>query len=107
LNLKMKKTIDGIINFAVKIADPEMIILFGSMASGTVNASSDIDLLIVTEDQSMKRNIKDLVGIYAREHSLRADVLVYSKSEFELLSKTTNSFVYAVANHGKISYKKT
>lgn len=107
MNLKMKKTVDKIINFAVKIADPELIILFGSMAKGTDNASSDIDLLIVSEDSSMKRNIIDLVGNYARELSLRADVLVFSRSEFESVCQIPNSFASAIAKHGKIIWKKT
>jgi len=103
----MKKTLDKIIDYAVKIADPEMIILFGSMSTGTANTFSDVDLLIVSEGLEMKHNIVDLVMNFAKEFSLRADILVCSKSELEVLTDKQNSFVKAIIKSGKICYKKS
>lgn len=105
----MNRTISKIIDYAARVAEPEKIILFGSLANGRDNAFSDVDLLIVSENSSMKNDIIAMIKSYSRELSLKADVLVYSESEIEKIRHTTNSIVTAILTSGKIVFenKKT
>ncbi|MBW2737690.1 MAG: hypothetical protein JRE64_02340 [Deltaproteobacteria bacterium] len=76
----MKRTLKKIIDYAVVIAEPEMIILFGSMAN-------------------------EMTISYSSELSLKADVLIYSGSEIERESQKSNSFIAAIIKSGKVVYK--
>ena len=49
----MKRTLAKIIDYAVRVAVPERIILFGSMVNGNANVFSDVDLLIISENTLM------------------------------------------------------
>lgn len=102
----MQKTVNKIIAHAVEIVQPEKIILFGSVASGKNDVYSDIDLLIVTDNSSLKGFFIHQIKNFAREFSLSADVLIYSESELEKASLNATSFLSAVVKHGKIVYKK-
>lgn len=102
----MQKTIDKIIAHAVEVAQPEKIILFGSVAEGKGDVYSDIDLLIVTDNISLKNFFIHQVKNFAREFSLSVDVLVYSESELTKASLNATSFLSGVIKHGKIVYKK-
>lgn len=101
----MKKTLKKIIDYAVGIAEPEMIILFGSMANGEINSFSDVDILIVSENNSTKRDIIARISSYSNELSLKADVLVYSRLEIERETQKAGSFIKAIVKSGKIVYK--
>jgi len=101
----MKRTLKKIIDYAVVIAEPEMIILFGSMANEMTNVFSDVDLLIVSENTFMKKDITAKIVSYSSELSLKADVLIYSGSEIERESQKSNSFIAAIIKSGKVVYK--
>jgi predicted nucleotidyltransferase len=98
-------TLQKIIDYAVGIAEPEMIILFGSMANGMINSFSDVDLLIISENTWMKKDIIAKIVSYSSELSLKIDVLIYSRSEIEKKSQKSNSFIAAIIKSGKVVYK--
>ena len=100
----MKRTLEKIIDYAATVAEPEMIILFGSMANGKTNAFSDVDLLIVSENILRKKAVSTRIASYASELSLKADVLIYSKSEIERECQKTNSFIGEIMKSGEIVY---
>ena len=79
----MEKTINKIVGFIVRKIEPEKIILFGSMATGSRNIHSDIDLLIVVDNAGFKESYAELVENYAKTFSLKADVLIFERVEFE------------------------
>ena len=102
----MKRTLKKIIDFAVAIADPEEIILFGSMADETANHFSDVDLLLISENTGIKDFISEKIVNYSSELSLKTDVLLYSRAEIERGRQQPNSFIAAIIKSGKITYKK-
>jgi predicted nucleotidyltransferase len=101
----MNKTLTKIVDYAVRIADPEKIILFGSMANGNSNHFSDIDLLIISENSFTKKEITAKIESFTKELSLKADILFYSGSEIEDELRRNNSFVNAIFKSGKIVYE--
>lgn len=106
MNNFMKNTLEKIINFAVQVADPEQIILFGSMAEGKATAFSDIDLLVVTENTNLKRFIREKMQNFSRELSVKTDIFIYSKSELEKDRQLPHSFSAYALTFGKIVYEK-
>jgi predicted nucleotidyltransferase len=103
----MTKTLEKIINYAVKIAQPEEVILFGSVAEGKNNVHSDVDLLIVTDDTYLKSYFEKQIKGFARELSLAVDVLIHSRNELENASLNSFTFLGNIMKYGKIIYKKT
>jgi uncharacterized protein len=101
----MKRTIQKIISFIVNIAEPDKIILFGSMANGTYDVYSDIDILIITDEKLQKKAISEPVEQFVKEFALHTDVLVYSKKELETAISKPNSFLSSVYTEGKIVYE--
>jgi predicted nucleotidyltransferase len=102
----MKKTIERIVAYAVRVAEPDEVILFGSMTNGTHNAHSDLDLLLVMSGNFSARQIIEQVKQYAQEMAIKADVLVYTKGDIETASARGNSFLPSILRTGKIAYKK-
>ncbi len=103
----MKKTLEKIVRYVVDIAEPELIILFGSMADGRANIHSDVDLLIVSGNDDFKHDIAEKIVSYSAEFSLKVDVLIYSMSEIEREKKHPSSFISAIIKSGKNVYEKT
>lgn len=101
----MQRTIEKIISFIVNIAHPDKIILFGSMANGTYDVNSDLDVLIITDEKIHKKMISERVEQFIQEFALRADVLIYSKKELETAIFKPYSFISSVYKEGKIVYE--
>lgn len=93
-------------NIVAKIAaqyKPEKIIAFGSTVSGNVNEDSDIDLLVIKNDQ---RRFIDRIGDVANmfEHILPVDILVYTPKEIDTLKKWNDPFIKNILSEGKTLY---
>lgn len=101
----MKKTLEKIIDYAVAVAEPEKVILFGSIADNKSNVYSDIDLLIISENQLIKKDAIARICNFAKEYCLKADVLIYTSSEIKELN-IPNSFIAAIIKTGKVVYRK-
>lgn len=102
----MEKTISRIVEYAGKIADPISIYVFGSMASGSHNEYSDLDLLIITEQEAPSKQISELVRSYAAQYCLAVDVLVYSSHRLEEAIRQPYSFIQSILKTAKKVYKK-
>ena len=74
----MKRTLERIVDYAASVADPEKIILFGSMAQKRNDVYSDVDLLIVSESPQTKADVIARIKSFSNQHSLQIDVLLHS-----------------------------
>ena len=102
----MKRTIKKIVDYAARVAEPEKIILFGSMAENRNNVYSDVDLLIVSENPDTRKEVKARISSFSNQLSLKVDVLVHSQSELRHASQTPHSFLEAIVKSGIIVYEK-
>ena len=99
---------------SLKSSDPYKIILFGSCARGNQNENSDIDLMVILDNDHVARtykerldkkiHIRNLVLEINREMPL--DILVYSKEELKIIKKHGNCFIDEIERTGKIIYEK-
>jgi predicted nucleotidyltransferase len=100
---------------SLKPSDPYKIILFGSTARGEATPDSDIDLMVVLDNDNVARTyeeradkklaIRKLVRDINYKYAL--DILVYSKKELSLLKEYGNYFIEEIEKTGKVIYEKT
>ena len=102
----MEKTLTKIVDYIVRVADPEAILLFGSVAHGCANVYSDVDLLVVTQESSMKNFITGKVECFIGELGLKSDLLVHSTAELRTAVLQPASFLGSIIKTSKTLYKK-
>jgi len=93
---------------------PYRVILFGSYAGGTPEAESDIDLLVVTDDESMPANFEENMENYLKVSSalreikrkIPMDLIVHTKSMHEKFMQLGSMFSKEVAEKGEVLYER-
>ena len=94
--------------------DIQKVILFGSYAQKFENEDSDIDLLIVLNDNTLPKNYDEWLGLKMKvrrllrdiNNSVAIDLLVYTKPQYEKILQEMNSFQKEIHEKGKILYEK-
>ncbi len=101
LQNELNRLVEGII----RQYQPEKIILFGSMVTGKVNRSSDIDLLVIkdTETRRLNRRGEALRGI---KHHPPVDVIILTPDELEHLINRDAPFIKDIVTNGKVVYER-
>ncbi len=76
-----------------KAAYPEIVkvLLFGSLVNGTWTADSDADLIVVVRKELAGFSSRSPYYIFAE--GIATDSLIYSETEFERLSRDSESFL--------------
>jgi len=98
LNLELDRIIGKI-----DMAGVQKIILFGSLAKGNVNLTSDIDLIIIRE--TSQRFLDRLDAVYREiEPNMAVDVLVYTPKEIADMIQW-NSFIRQALKEGRVLYE--
>ncbi|MDR1030116.1 MAG: nucleotidyltransferase domain-containing protein [Treponema sp.] len=100
---------------SLKASDPYKIILFGSYANGTPDKNSDIDIMVILNNDHISKTYEERLNkkIFIRSllceinRKIPLDILVYSKEELKLIKKHGNYFIDEVEKTGKIIYEKT
>jgi predicted nucleotidyltransferase len=99
---------------ALKQSDPYRIILFGSHARGTATENSDIDMVVILDNDDVaktytERLCKKLsVNKLVRDinYKVALDILVYSKEEYRIVKNHGNYFIDEIEKTGKVVYEK-
>ena len=102
------------INQALKNLNVNKVILFGSYAQGTQTDNSDIDLLVVTNDnfvfQSFAQKMETKLKIAGALNSLRKiadiDLIVHTKPMFKKFVQLNSGFKNEILNTGSIIYEE-
>ena len=97
----------------LKKINPYLIILFGSYAYGQPHEDSDIDILIVTNDDFVPATRKELVEYRLKIRSLIRDIatefpldlLIFTKPMFEKFKQLDSSFSREILTKGKKLYE--
>ena len=94
--------------------NPYLVLLFGSFANGTPDDDSDIDLLVVTNDQFMPKSFKEKNDIFLRVSrkirdinlEIPIDLLVYTIPMYKKFIEQNSSFAQEIMENGKILYER-
>jgi len=105
--------IDNLVS-QLKPSDPYKIILFGSYANGNQNEYSDIDLMVILDNNHISKTHQERLDkkIFVRNlvldinRKIPLDILVYSKEELNIVKKHGNYFIDEIERTGKIIYEK-
>ena len=98
----------------LKPSDPYKIILFGSHASGNQNKESDIDIMVILDNNDVSKTYTERLNkkIFIRKllleinRKIPLDILVYSKEELNILKSNGNYFIDEIEKTGKVIYEK-
>ena len=98
----------------LKQSDPYRIILFGSYAEGTATEDSDIDMVVILDNDDVAKtyegrlNKKLYINRLVRNinYKVALDILVYSKQEYKIIKDYGNYFIDGIERTGKIVYEK-
>ena len=83
------------------------VVLFGSRATGTARADSDIDVLVVCEGTPRKYDtIKDLRARLPWPRGYSVDILVMGEQEFQETRNVIGGIAYPANKYGKVVYER-
>ncbi len=89
------------------------IILFGSLTSGKVHMNSDIDLIVVTDDDLLPKSYKEKSDLYLKISSVLTDItrktpidlIVYTKPMYDKFNELGSLFSKEIARKGVVLYE--
>jgi predicted nucleotidyltransferase len=98
----------------IRQIEPHKIILFGSYADGSFSEDSDLDLIVILDSSEIAKNYDEKMrnkllvrrSIYELSRKVPVDLVVYTKGEYDIISKSGNSFYNEIKNTGKTLYEK-
>jgi uncharacterized protein len=101
------------INDSLQTMKPYLVLLFGSYAYGTPHPDSDIDLLVVTNDDYIPKNFQEKNEIYLQvsrkirhiNQQVAIDLLVYTIPMYQKFIEQNSSFAREITQKGKILYE--
>jgi predicted nucleotidyltransferase len=99
---------------AIKLSDPYKIILFGSYANGTATENSDIDMVVIldnndvarTYDERLKKRLSVNKLVRDINYKVALDILVYSREEYRIVKDCGNYLIDEIERNGKVVYAK-
>jgi len=94
--------------------NPEKIILFGSYAYGTATDDSDLDILVVTADNTIPASFSEKSKIYLRvsgaisdiKKDVPIDLIVHTKAMHRKFVEMDSMFARELLTKGKVLYEK-
>jgi predicted nucleotidyltransferase len=99
---------------ALKQSDPYRIVLFGSYAKGVADENSDIDIMVILDNNDVAKTYEERLKkkLYINRlvrkinYKIALDILVYSKEEYKIVKNYRNDFIEEIEKTGKILYEK-
>ena len=86
---------------------PRRVILFGSVARGDSGPDSDMDLLVVLDDDTPKEKLTYRAGMEARRsYKEPADVIPCREDTYRRFSKIVGTLPYAARTEGIVVYER-
>jgi predicted nucleotidyltransferase len=99
--------LNEIIQWIVKVMDPEKIIMFGSRAKGTATEDSDLDLMVIVDKSEIPRPRSRPVYGALRDIFIPMDILVYTQEEVDDWQNVSVHITSTARREGKTIYEKT
>ena len=99
---------------ALKQSDPYRVVLFGSYAKGTATDDSDIDMMVILDNDDVAKTYEERLNkkLYINRlvrkinYKVALDILVYSRKEYKIVKECGNYFLDEIEKTGKVIYEK-
>jgi len=103
---EVHKKIDDYVGEVFRKLNPDLVLLFGSFATGDINEGSDIDILVVADfKEPFLDRIRTLMDI--NTFKIPIEPVGYTLEEFTQMKDRKNPFIIEVLEKGKIMYKSS
>lgn len=83
---------------------PSKIILFGSVATGTSTADSDIDLLVIVRKTDDRRALRIAIRRALNDIAVGKDIVVLTDEEFATKRDIPGTIAYPADKEGRVVY---
>ena len=101
--IQVQDQIDSIKDQLIKKYKPQKIFLFGSSVTGNMTKDSDLDFLIIKNDE--KDPYHRMVEVYRLiKKDIAADFLIYTPQEFNERLKLGDPFITSILSEGRVLY---
>ena len=97
--------VEETINTIVRVFKPEKIIIFGSVARGTADEYSDLDILVVMDTDMDYYSRSSAIYRAVYKIHIPKDILVLTPEEFEQDKDNALSFTSEIVRTGKVAYE--
>jgi predicted nucleotidyltransferase len=96
-----------LLDSVVAYFQPRQVILFGSAARGEAGADSDLDLLVVLDDDAPAEKVSYQAGMAARaSYNDPVDIVPCRADTFRRLSRIVGTLPYAARTEGVVVYER-
>jgi hypothetical protein len=96
-----------LLDAVVAYFQPRRVILFGSAARGKAGPDSDIDLLVILDDDAPPEKLTLAAGYQSRRsYHHAADVIPCREVVFNRKSRIAGTLPYAAAREGQVVYER-
>jgi len=100
------KKIDDYVSEVVRKLNPDLVLLFGSFATGDINEGSDVDILVVADFKELFLDrIRTLMDL--NTFKIPIEPVGYTPEEFTHMKNRKNPFIMEVLEKGKVMYKSS
>ncbi len=104
LKKEFEKEVNKITSQLKENYNPDKIILFGSLAKGTITENSDIDMLIIKDTNKRRvERIKDVLSIV--DYDIPFEPVVFTNKELQKRLALNDFFIKNILKEGKILYE--
>ena len=101
----LEQELERFLRILIEEGNPELILIFGSMVTGEIHESSDIDLVVVEDSdlpflprtKQMRSMLKPQIG---------TDILWYTPDEFNHMFHNRLFFRHEIVGKGKVLYER-
>jgi predicted nucleotidyltransferase len=102
-----EELINEIVRRILKVINPLKIILFGSWAYGRPNKDSDLDILVIVEDDITSRHeiASEIYGVLLG-FLISKDIVVATLSDIEDWKNVPQAFITTIVRKGKVIYER-
>jgi predicted nucleotidyltransferase len=98
---------EELLRAVVDYFDPQRVILFGSRARGDAGEDSDIDLLVVVDDDTPAEKLSwEAVWRVRDGHAGPLDLMACRSSTLERRARAIGSFAHTLMREGKVVYER-
>ena len=99
--------IEEIVKRILSVVNPMKIILFGSYVYGKPRKDSDLDILVIVDEDKKPRYKRVVpVNLALSDIIYPIDVFIYTKKEVEEWTGVPQSFISSIIKKGKVIYEK-
>ncbi len=111
--MKKETYLNQILQSLIKLK-PKMVMIFGSYASDSYDEESDLDLLIVLDENKIPKNYDEKLEMKLRirraireiNKKIAIDLLVYTMPEYKEFIESGSAFSREIKRSGRVLYEK-